>query len=94
MVVFAHSTITVYALMAVFFFMSIMFPTIFALGVKDLGHHTKTGSSFLVMAIAGGAFMPYFMGLLATPVTAHAYIIPLFCFVLVAWYGMRGYKTH
>ena len=92
-VVFAHSFFSIYALMAVFFFESIMFPTIFALGVKDLGHHTKQGSSFLVMSIAGGAFMPYFMGLLATPVTAHAYIIPLFCFVVVAWYGWRGYKT-
>ena len=93
-VVFWHSPLTVYALMAVFFFMSIMFPTIFALGVKDLGHHTKRGSSFLVMSIAGGAFMPYVMGLLATPVTATAYIIPLFCFVIVAWYGWRGYKIN
>ena len=93
-VVYVNNAISVYALMAVFFFESIMFPTIFAMGVKDLGHHTKQGSSFLVMAIAGGAFMPYFMGLLATPLTARAYIIPLFCFVLVAWYGWRGYKTH
>ncbi len=93
-VVFVHSSVSIYALMAVFFFESIMFPTIFALGVKDLGHHTKKGSSFLVMSIAGGAFMPYFMGLLATPVTANAYIIPLFCFIVVAWYGLRGYKTH
>lgn len=93
-VVFGHGPFTIYALMAVFFFESIMFPTIFAMGVKDLGHHTKRGSSFLVMAIAGGAFMPFLMGLLATPVTANAYIIPLFCFVIVAWYGWRGYKTH
>ncbi len=93
-VVFVHNAFSIYALMAVFFFESIMFPTIFALGVKDLGHHTKRGSSFLVMSIAGGAFMPYFMGLLATPVTANAYIIPLFCFIIVAWYGWRGYRTH
>ena len=79
--------------MAVFFFESIMFPTIFALGVKDLGHHTKKGSSFLVMSIAGGAIMPYLMGLLATPVTANGYIIPLFCFAIVAWYGWKGYKV-
>ena len=92
-VVFANSSLTVYALMAVFFFMSIMFPTIFALGLTDLGHHTKRGASFLVMAIAGGAFMPFFMGLLATPHTSTAYIIPMFCFVLVAWFGWRGYKT-
>ena len=92
-VVLAHNAVSIYALMAIFFFESIMFPTIFALGVKDLGHHTKRGSSFLVMSIAGGAFMPYFMGRLATPVTANAYIIPLFCFVIVAWYGWRGYRT-
>src|SRR3954468_1670452 len=62
-VVYLKSALSVYALMAVFFFESIMFPTIFALGVKDLGHHTKKGSSFLVMSIAGGAIMPYLMGL-------------------------------
>jgi FHS family L-fucose permease-like MFS transporter len=84
---------SVYALMAIFFFESIMFPTIFALGVKDLGHHTKKGSSFLVMSIAGGAIMPYLMGRLATPVTANGYIIPLFCFAVVAWYGWKGYKV-
>ncbi len=93
-VVYAKGAVAVYALMAVFFFMSIMFPTIFALGVKDLGHHTKQGSSFLVMAVAGGAVMPYFMGLLATPFTAQAYLIPLFCFVLIALFGWRGYRTH
>lgn len=92
-VTYVNSSFTVYALMAVFFFMSIMFPTIFALGLTDLGHHTKRGSSFLVMAIAGGAFMPFFMGLLATPHTANAFIIPVFCFALVAWYGWKGYKT-
>lgn len=92
-VVYLEGIVSVYALMAIFFFESIMFPTIFALGVKDLGHHTKKGSSFLVMAIAGGAIMPYLMGLLATPVTANGYLIPLFCFVLVAWYGWKGYKV-
>jgi FHS family L-fucose permease-like MFS transporter len=85
--------ISVYSLVTIFFFMSIMFPTIFALGVKDLGHHTKKGSSFIIMAIAGGALMPYIMGRMAESSTAHAYIIPLFCFVIVAWFGWRGYKT-
>jgi FHS family L-fucose permease-like MFS transporter len=84
--------ISVYSLMAIFFFESIMFPTIFALGVKDLGHHTKKGSSFIIMSIVGGALMPYVMGMLAEKVTANAYIVPLFCFVVVAWYGWRGYK--
>ena len=92
-VVYLKGAVSVYALMAIFFFESIMFPTIFALGVKDLGHHTKKGSSFLVMSIAGGAIMPYVMGLLATPVTANGYLIPLFCFAIVAWYGWKGYKV-
>ncbi len=92
-VVYSKGAFSVYALMAVFFFESIMFPTIFALGVKDLGHHTKKGSSFLVMSIAGGAIMPYIMGRFATPVTANGYLIPFFCFAVVALYGWKGYKV-
>ena len=86
--------LSVYSLMAIFFFESIMFPTIFALGVKDLGHHTKKAASFIIMSIVGGALMPYVMGTLADQYsTATAYIIPLFCFIVVAWYGWKGYKT-
>jgi FHS family L-fucose permease-like MFS transporter len=85
--------VSVYALMAIFFFESIMFPTIFALGVKDLGHHTKKASSFIIMSIVGGALVPYVMGTIAdkysTPV---AYSVPLICFFVVAWYGVKGYK--
>ncbi len=92
LVVWGSGWLSVYSLMAVFFFESIMFPTIFALGVKDLGHHTKKGSSFQIMSIVGGALMPYFMGLLSESGTAKAYIIPLLCFVVVAWYGWKGYK--
>ena len=84
--------ISVYALMAIFFFESVMFPTIFALGVKDLGHHTKKGSSFIIMSIVGGALVPYAMGMLSERSTATAYAIPLVCFVVVAWYGWKGYK--
>lgn len=92
-VIWGKDWLSVYSLMIIFFFESIMFPTIFALGVKDLGHHTKKGSSFQIMSIVGGALMPYFMGLLAENGTANAYIIPLFCFVVVAWYGAKGYKV-
>jgi FHS family L-fucose permease-like MFS transporter len=92
-VIWGKGLISVYSLVTVFFFMSIMFPTIFALGVKDLGHHTKKGSSFIIMAIAGGACMPYIMGRLAENSTAHAYIIPMICFMVVAYFGWRGYKT-
>jgi FHS family L-fucose permease-like MFS transporter len=92
-VIWGKGWISVYSLVTIFFFMSIMFPTIFALGVKDLGHHTKKGSSFIIMAIAGGACMPYIMGRLAENSTAHAYIIPMICFLVVAYFGWKGYKT-
>lgn len=85
--------ISIYSLMAIFFFESIMFPTIFALGIKNLGHHTKKGSSFIIMSIVGGAIMPWFMGFVATKYsTSTSYIIPVFCFLIVAWYGLNGYK--
>lgn len=86
--------ISVYALMAIFFFESIMFPTIFALGIKDMGHHTKKASSFIIMSIVGGALMPVAMGLLADKYsTAISYSIPLVCFLIVACYGWRGYRV-
>jgi len=93
-VVFVPGIIGVYALMAVFFFMSIMFPTIFALGVKNLGSATKKGASFIIMAIVGGALMPYIMGYLAEAYsTPFSYIVPLLCFVVVLVFGLTGYKT-
>jgi FHS family L-fucose permease-like MFS transporter len=93
LVIANQSWMSVYSLMAIFFFESIMFPTIFALGVKDLGHHTKKASSFIIMAIVGGAIMPYVMGHIAEIYsTAISYSIPVICFVVVAWYGWRGYR--
>jgi FHS family L-fucose permease-like MFS transporter len=84
----------IYALMAIFFFESIMFPTIFALGVKNLGTDTKRGSSFIIMSIVGGAVMPYIMGWMADHYsTAFAYIIPMFCFLFVVYYGLKGYQV-
>jgi FHS family L-fucose permease-like MFS transporter len=71
------------------FFLSIMFPTIFALGLKGLGENTKLGGSFLVMAIVGGALFPLFLGKIAdrTGSMALGYLVPLFCFAGVAIYG-------
>ena len=78
---------------AVFFFESIMFPTIFALGVKDLGHHTKKASSFIIMSIVGGALVPFIMGKITDNYSINfAYAIPLVCFIVVAWYGWKGYR--
>jgi len=84
----------VYCVMAVPFFMSIMFPTIFALGIKDLGEETKIASSFLVMSIVGGAIFPLFMGLIsdATGSIQKAYIVPLLCFLMILFFGWKGHK--
>ena len=74
------------------FFMSLMFPTIFALGLKGLGPNTKIGGSFLVMAIAGGAVIPPLMGLISVKFhsLALAYAIPLIAYVYVCAYSFLG----
>jgi FHS family L-fucose permease-like MFS transporter len=68
--------------------MSVMFPTIFALGIRGLGDYTKLGSSLIVMSIVGGAIAAPFMGKIAD---AHSmrtgFVVPLVCFVLIAIYG-------
>jgi FHS family L-fucose permease-like MFS transporter len=89
-----HGRIAVYTLMLTPFFMSIMFPTIFALGIKDLGEETKLASSFLVMAIIGGAFTPLMMGLISdkTGSIQVAYIMPVICFAFVLYFGLKGHK--
>ena len=70
------------------FFMSIMYPTIFALGIRGLGDHTKLGSSLIVMAILGGALLPLLMGWLADHYSMRmAFIAPLFCFAYVMVYS-------
>ncbi|HEX9513363.1 MAG TPA: L-fucose:H+ symporter permease [Puia sp.] len=86
--------VAVYAVMATPFFMSIMFPTIFALGIKDLGEETKLASSFLVMSIIGGAFAPLLMGLISdkTGSMQVAYIVPLLCFAIILFFGVKGHK--
>jgi MFS transporter, FHS family, L-fucose permease len=90
----AKGNIAVYAVMASPFFMSIMFPTIFALGIKELGEETKLASSFLVMSIIGGGLAPIAMGFISdkTGSMQTAYIVPLFCFLFVLYYGLKGYK--
>ncbi len=85
----------IYALGAIGFLMSIMFPTIFALGIKDLGDDTKPGSSWLIMSIVGGAILPYVMGTLIDVNEDNiqiGYAIPLVCFLIILYFGMKGYK--
>ncbi len=91
----AKGDVAIYAVLAVPFFMSIMFPTIFSLGLEGLeGGHTKLGSSLLVMSIVGGAIFPPAMGLIsdATHSIQMAYIVPAVCFAVVLWFATKGYK--
>jgi FHS family L-fucose permease-like MFS transporter len=82
------------AILCTSFFMSLMFPTIFALGLKGLGPNTKIGGSLIVMAIIGGAFFTPLMGLLfeATKSMAIAMAVPLGCYLVVAYYAFIGSK--
>jgi FHS family L-fucose permease-like MFS transporter len=76
-----------------FFFMSITYPTIFSLGIHGLGEQTKKASSFIVMAIVGGAIMPMFMGWLADQWGMRiGFLMPLICFIFIALYGMIWQK--
>jgi FHS family L-fucose permease-like MFS transporter len=90
----ATGPIAVYAVIAVPFFMSIMFPTIFALGIKGLGEESKIASSFLIMSIVGGALAPLVMGLISdkTGSMQNAYIVPLLCFAVVLYFGVKGHR--
>lgn len=74
------------------FFMSLMFPTIFALGLKGLGPNTKLAGSFLVMAIVGGAVFTPVMGLIfeATKSMAMAMLVPLGCYIFIAYFAFIG----
>jgi MFS transporter, FHS family, L-fucose permease len=90
--VLSQGKISVYALMASPFFMSIMFPTIFALGVQNLGEETKIASSFIIMSIVGGAFFPLIMGRISDATGGNiqlSYIVPMLCFAVVLLFALR-----
>ena len=93
--IFAAGMITVYAVIGICFFMSIMFPTIFSLGIKDLKGDTEYGSSLIIMSIVGGAILPRFFGNISdwTGNIQHGYIIPLICFVVILLFGWTGHKV-
>ena len=88
-VVMRWGWMSVIALFSTYFFMSLMLPTIFALGLRGLGPLTKKGASFLVMAVAGGAFCPPMMGLIADHSgMSVAFLVPMICFAFIAWYAI------
>ncbi len=81
----------VYSVVATGLFNSIMFPTIFALGIERLGPLTGKASSLLIMAIVGGAIIPYLQGVLADNIGVHhAFILPLLCYGYIIFYGLSG----
>jgi len=85
-----------WAILLTSFFMSLMFPTIFALGLKGLGPNTKIGGSLIVMAIVGGALIPPLMGKIADArhSMAPAYVVPLLAYAVIAGYAFAGAKMH
>jgi FHS family L-fucose permease-like MFS transporter len=95
-IVFIGGSISIYALIGVEFFMSIMFPTIFSLAIKGLGEHTKKASSYLVMSIVGGAILPVIMGRVSDATNIqYAYLVPTVGFMVVLYFAIRnsGSKT-
>jgi len=90
----ASGVAPIWAVVLIGFFHSIMFPTIFALSIKDLGPLTKRGSSLLVMAIIGGAFFPAIMGRISDVSSIQrAFAVPLLCYVYILYFGIAGYRT-
>lgn len=92
--VFGHGVLTVYIVIAICFFMSIMFPTIFSLGIKSLGGDTEYGSSLIIMSIVGGAILPRVFGYISD-VTGNiqlGYFVPMFSFGVIAVFGWNGFK--
>lgn len=82
------------ALLMVNFFFSIMFPTIFSLGIKNLGGRTQQASSYISMGVVGGAFFPFLMGYVADEYgVANAYYLPIICYLIIFLFGARFYRV-
>ncbi len=106
---FVQGMLGLYSLVAISFFMSLMFPTIYGIALADLTEEqSKVGSAGLVMAIVGGALLPKLQGIIidvggngvsdtkimGVSEVNFSFILPLLCFVYIAWYGLRVYKTY
>jgi len=89
LVVASVGTLSLYALYLSFFFMSIMFPTIFALGLEGMGVYTKKASSYIVMGVAGGAFSPMLMGCIGEENMALGFIVPLIAFLYILYFAIK-----
>lgn len=86
-------SLAIWTLVLCGFFNSIMFPNVFALGIAGLGPMTSKGSGLIMTAVVGGAVIPYFIGVAADHWgIQHAFLIPLFCYLYIAFYGLSGSK--
>ena len=86
--------VAMYAVLAIGLFNSIMFPTIFTLGIANLGRHTGEGSGVLCMAIVGGAIVPVIAGYVADMSTiAFSFIVSVVCYLYIVYYGLKGSAT-
>ncbi len=89
----SSGSIAMWLILSVGLFNSIMFPSIFSLGVAGLGKHTGQGSGILCMAIVGGALIPLLQGFLADSIGIQkAFFIPVICYLYIVYYGMKGHK--
>jgi FHS family L-fucose permease-like MFS transporter len=90
---FSHGPVAVWSLVLCGLANSIMYPTIFVLGIAGLGPMTSEGSGILTMGNVGGAVFPYLLGALADKIgIQYAFIVPIICYIYVAYYGLAGYK--
>lgn len=92
---FVQGMPAVYIVIGISFFMSIMFPTIFSLGIKELDADTEMGSSLIVMSIVGGAILPPALAIISD-ITGNiqlGYIVPLICFGFVFYFGWKGHRV-
>lgn len=94
--IFGEGHLAMWSIIAIGLFNSIMFPTIFALAIRGLGKYTGQASSLLVMAIVGGAVVPPLQGLFAdvTGSLQLSFVIPMLCYLYIAFYGFIGYMTN
>ncbi|HEX7991364.1 MAG TPA: L-fucose:H+ symporter permease [Stenotrophomonas sp.] len=90
----SEGQVALYSIVAIGLFNSIMFPTIFALGIERLGPLTNKASSLLIMAIVGGAVVPFLQGVLADRIGVHhSFVLPLLCYGYIIFYGLVGSRT-
>jgi FHS family L-fucose permease-like MFS transporter len=91
----ASGHLAMWSILAVGLFNSVMFPTIFSLGIAELGPLTGNGSGILNMAIVGGAILPVVQGIIADRIGLHhAFFVPVICYLYILYFALRGYKPN